>query len=401
VRTLKHLSAIAGLILSLSVIIPACNYAANENIRGDIPADNNTLLKPSDITVGSLNFTPTIPESGQVVIITANITNYGDIEGMYPVTLKADNIPIETKKITISPKASAIAEFSIIKDAPGAYIINLGDTDRFLLVSENGNLLPGLKRIYPELYEELLKLPDLKEISENDKKAIERIATLAQNPKNKPAFEAMFAVGIKNSRKYCSPLQALFWLAYDKDVENLKPVNDFFIDDLLWDGWKKTTTSHGFSGAQWTNFDEVVDRLNSPELIEFYLRETFTWEARPKWTRDAAPAKNTFNDRAGACMDHAAFSAYCLKLNGYGKVYGLEIRYDTLYKGFLGHVVCVFQNTADNEYYVIDSFSDTYSHGPYKTIDEAANITCMIDTFGEAKLLSFYVVDINLNTGTF
>ncbi|MBM3166568.1 MAG: hypothetical protein FJZ94_03865, partial [Chloroflexi bacterium] len=78
---------------------------------------------------------------------------------------------------------------------------------------------PKLSQTVPEIYSEIAKLPDLSTIEEKDLKAGEEIFVLATNPKYKEAFELILNEGIKDRRKYCTPLEALLWIAYDKDFE--------------------------------------------------------------------------------------------------------------------------------------------------------------------------------------
>ena len=70
----------------------------------------------------------------------------------------------------------------------------------------------------PLLAQELAKLPEIQDgVSEKDVMALERIYVFYQeNQKNfDSAFQQMYDLGYPNVRKFCSPLQALYWLAID------------------------------------------------------------------------------------------------------------------------------------------------------------------------------------------
>lgn len=252
-----------------------------------------------------------------------------------------------------------------------------------------------------ELYQELLKLPDLQEIDDRDNEAIEDIAYLALNSRYRSAFETMLNEGIKDRRKYCAPLEALLWIAYDREFDKDNPLQDYSLEKLINDAWQNTTTSKNFTSARWQDFDEVVDRLNSPQMIVSYLKNTFTYVLTLKWMRDATPAKEFFDSRKGACMDHAAFAAYCLKQNGYDDVRGLEIRFDKLIEGVMGHVVCLYWDPTNDAYYVIDNVWPSSVHGPYKSAEEAASEACIRVTKGKAKLSYYNTANIDLSTGKF
>ena len=101
---------------------------------------------------------------------------------------------------------------------------------------------PGYNKIYelnPLLANELGKLPDLQNgYSEIENRALSTITIMyEQNMADfEKVFSTMYNVGLPTVRKYCSPLQALFWLA----SENIVP-NDFFkeysLDKLLDNAW--------------------------------------------------------------------------------------------------------------------------------------------------------------------
>ena len=70
----------------------------------------------------------------------------------------------------------------------------------------------------PLLAQELAKLPELQDgFSEEEIIALERIVELYKNDPNRfnAAFSKMYQVGIPKVRRYCSPLQAFFWMVED------------------------------------------------------------------------------------------------------------------------------------------------------------------------------------------
>lgn len=184
---------------------------------------------------------------------------------------------------------------------------------------EKGDILGWLATAYPELCQEMLKLLDLQEINDRDREAIEDIAQLASDAKNKPAFEAIINEGIKDKRKYCTPLQALLWIAYDREFVGYNPIRNFSLVSFVNDIWKTTTTSKNFASERWLNFGEVADRLNSPELIATYMQNNFSYSYTKGEAEGVKSAEQIFKDKKGACYDPALFAAYCLKRNRYDK----------------------------------------------------------------------------------
>lgn len=91
--------------------------------------------------------------------------------------------------------------------------------------------------------QELGRLPELQDgISPHEASALEQIGVLYNNDPDvfDNAFKKMYEVGNPKTRKYCSPLQALFWLAED---EELCEETDLLVDFSLasWATWHAVT----------------------------------------------------------------------------------------------------------------------------------------------------------------
>jgi hypothetical protein len=123
----------------------------------------------------------------------------------------------------------------------------------------------------------------------------------------------MLSEGIPERRQQCSTLQAVLWKAYDIELENYGPLKNCSIENLIEDAWKNTTTSKNYDSNRWSNFEEVVDRLNSPFLVATYMHDNFSYFYRPTFR----PPELIFKDKGGACSNWARFSTYCLLINGY------------------------------------------------------------------------------------
>jgi len=345
------------------------------------------VLKPAEFILSNLIIEPPIANKGQAVTISAEITNAGEIEGNYLASLKVNGNQIEVKELTIAPSSTERVSFTFAGEAMGNYSIELGKLSGLIIVSETGEILSQLKTAYPELYEELFKLPDLKEIDERDEEALEDIAFLALNTKYRAAFEAMLNEGIKDKRKYCTPLEALLWIAYDHEFDGDNPLRNYSLSLLRYDAWENTTTSKNYTSNRWHDFDDVVDRLNSPELVSLYMKNNFQWISdltlygkENYW----ADARKTFDKKKGDCEDHAAFAVHCLLNNGYylcrsslpatnvASVLNIVKRTSN---GTLdwGHAVALY--TEDNSFWFIDTNSGRklgLINGPFDTLEEVA-----------------------------
>ena len=189
-------------------------------------------------------------------------------------------------------------------------------------------------------------------------------------------FRKMYEIGYPDTRKYCSPLQAYFWVAMYRDLseyDNL--LTDYSLDELLRIAWKfgrsimylsknqidilissmkdverrkeylkirsdrgdkylvmilalnyknnpEMFDEHGLSILEnesklssirsdaWNDFDEVVERLNAPELFDYY-----PFRYHRKYLPQSA--KTTFKKGTGDCKAYAIFAYTCLKKAGY------------------------------------------------------------------------------------
>ncbi len=70
----------------------------------------------------------------------------------------------------------------------------------------------------------------------------------------------------------------------------------------------------------WNDYDIVLDRLNSPELVHYYvtklIRYSNFWEI-PGYTKALGQPRYVFNNKAGDCLYTSSFIVEALKKNGY------------------------------------------------------------------------------------
>jgi|GEM_PF-241420 len=229
------------------------------------------------------------------------------------------------------------------------WMIRIVGEGKDLGVKEKPALVEQLKVAYPELLQELLMLPDLAVIDTKDEEALEDIAHLALDSKNRTAFESMLNEGIKDYRKYCTPLEALLWIAYDRELDQDNPLMNYSLAKLIDAAWEDTTTSNHYNSERWQNLHEVSARLNSPDLVCQYMRSQFRFTQQHIYQTAEA-----FNLKAGNCNAHATFATCCLGKNGY-ESYILQAIRGPIEHPSMGHSGCLY--IEDNKYYIIDSSS--------------------------------------------
>jgi hypothetical protein len=119
-------------------------------------------------------------------------------------------------------------------------------------------LLDEIQTADPKLAAEIEKLPEVRDgVSDDDLEAVEDIYILSTtgSPGTKEAFELMYAEGIPAARPYCTPLQALLWIAYDHEFDGYNPINPYSLDKLLQTAWRESAISANYTSGRWTDFD--------------------------------------------------------------------------------------------------------------------------------------------------
>ena len=246
-------------------------------------------------------------------------------------------------------------------------------------------------------------------------------------------FKEIYQVGIPGVRKYCSPLQAFFWLIKDNKIDELNSIIvEHSLDKLLYSSWdfneeisivdldltekqvKEIIASidkeiiwyakfqknpkdiiilcynknqnaiplkyrgiiendNYFKKAQiyfdrdikrWTGYEIIIERLNSPELLNFYLKINIHYYHKiPCYHRDP---RTVIKEKYGDCDDLAYFGKVILSKAGYdvfGRIVG-NIRSEF----HIGLGV----RLDDGSYLLAVNFKgqDNDMSGPYKTLLE-------------------------------
>lgn len=213
---------------------------------------------------------------------------------------------------------------------------------------------------------ELMKLPEFQDgISYAEKTALEKICRIyAQVPNSfNQAFHEMYKIGYPTIRKYCTPLQALYWLALEDHLDRID-ISKYELITLLNQAWYQPGFESDGTG-RWDDFGDVTERLNSPELIDFYESRNFSYKKiRLRSLDEYKNPRIIFRWKRGECWLYTAFSVYCLRKAGY------KARAITVFHGEThnpNHVTCVYLDK-DGEEYILDNTLRAYIHptGIYK-----------------------------------
>ncbi len=82
---------------------------------------------PAAFEVTDLTITPNEADIGETISIVAIITNNGDLAGTYEITLKINDVEVETKQVEVAGGAQQSVAFTLTKDAPGTYTVTVND----------------------------------------------------------------------------------------------------------------------------------------------------------------------------------------------------------------------------------------------------------------------------------
>ena len=264
---------------------------------------------------------------------------------------------------------------------------NLGPTKPNIPFASNPYpaVLNELAQANPLLADELGKLPELQDgFSPPEISALKRIVEIYNNNQKDfdEAFKEMYKLGKPEVRRYCSPLQALFWLA-QADMLNISENNIFIqskmfgiyvyfpfstntIIDITWRG-KLLHMSEASKSQKWDDFQTVADRLNAPELVDIYINNYITYRGGKR----AHGTYQTFKTKVGHCTDAAYFANYMLKRAGYNTfMRSVRWGFDDWNEVHTGSGIVL----EDGSYLIVADFGwDNYKNsigGPYKTLEE-------------------------------
>jgi len=82
---------------------------------------------PATFAVSDLTVTPTEVGVGDQVTISVKVTNVGEAEGSYDVSLEIDAVVEETKTVMLAGRESCTVEFRVVREDPGIHGIKVGE----------------------------------------------------------------------------------------------------------------------------------------------------------------------------------------------------------------------------------------------------------------------------------
>jgi hypothetical protein len=90
---------------------------------------------PASFTISSLSVSPTEAEIGETVNISVLVTNTGELEGRYALTLKLNRVVAEVKQVTMAGGSQEVV-FSTARDEAGTYSVTVNGLEGSFTVLE-------------------------------------------------------------------------------------------------------------------------------------------------------------------------------------------------------------------------------------------------------------------------
>lgn len=307
--------------------------------------------------------------------------------------------------LTTKPNPTYVANIpSLVQSLPSKERIGIKATP----TGQEGRASPLFEKMYQfdsELAIELGRIPEFQDgVSEKEVLGLERFLSFTETltEDEKKALKGILSIGRPEYRKFCSLLQGLFWLAEKGELSREdNPLKDYSLEKLLDRIWtfqieytkeeainiiknlrdkknaerllseaqgdekklnemvnmfRKFTMEDLFEDknifkkygiSRWSDFGVVVDRLNSPELVDYYERKNFNYAD----FRGRNDSYDVFTRKYGDCVAISLFTEYCLSRAGY-KAYIIRV-VSPSGRAPSGHRVCYFE--WNNKGYIMDN----------------------------------------------
>ena len=119
-------------------------------------------------------------------------------------------------------------------------------------------------------------------------------------------------------------------------------------------------------GPKWRDFDTVVGRLNTPELLDYWEQNNLGYEL---YIGSRKSDRSVFESKSANCKDTSEFTVYCLSKSGYDAgLLWVESRIPE------GHIITIFEDKGKQ--FIMDNGKPRPKGliGPIKSFSEAGYI---------------------------
>jgi hypothetical protein len=133
-------------LIIVSAAIGAYLYLENEGLI-------TGAARPAEFNVSDLIIDPAEVEPGEPILITLNVSNIGDVEGVYSANLTINNELREQQEILIDAKSTLIVEFTVLESNEGDYDVEIDGLIGFFKIKpappEDSNIVLSNFKVTP------------------------------------------------------------------------------------------------------------------------------------------------------------------------------------------------------------------------------------------------------------
>ena len=265
-----------------------------------------------------------------------------------PIALFAASLSLSGCAAT-RPNTSAIYQMSSLKKRlPPVPDKQLSAVPKNLPV-EAEVLFERLYDLDPGLALEVGKLPEFQKAPGPEQiTALSRFTDLTarSTDQEKENLQEFLKIGLPAVRPYSTPLQAMFWILERDGNSEGNPLKCYAsefgscLSNLLREAWDYNEKD------RWSDYSMVTERLNVPELVDYYERDRFIYVFRAD---HVGYPFDQFKTNKGQCADVTAFTIACLRKGGY-KAWDHHV---TSPSGYSYHHVTLFEK--DGRKYIMDN----------------------------------------------
>ena len=115
----------AGKWVDIQTTVDAVAHTASASIGHFSSFAIIVHTRPAFFAIGGLSVSPAEVNPGDKVSVGASVTNSGDLAGTYPIKLKVNGTSESTQGIAVAGGGSQSVSFTIARDAPGTYQLDI------------------------------------------------------------------------------------------------------------------------------------------------------------------------------------------------------------------------------------------------------------------------------------
>jgi hypothetical protein len=97
---------------------------------------NAPPAKPAEFQVSDLAVNPHVVQRGSPAIVTATVTNVGEVGGSYTATLTVNGQTVDSRSLQLAGGETVPVSFTVTESTTGTYDINLGEASTALIVQD-------------------------------------------------------------------------------------------------------------------------------------------------------------------------------------------------------------------------------------------------------------------------